>query len=360
MVEISRLIFSRVFYSLFISYMLKRKVPFYYLLLSCLLCAGLTVFGYHSSMAGASVAEEQIGTKNLPSSSLCQVDEPRLAGYSFIQPLLSVEPECESEKLMNIKSSISDQIQSFKNAGVITSASVYLKDFNNGDWISLNEQERYQPGSLMKVPTMIACLKMCEEDPMALDRVEIFQHPLTGKVQAFKSKSLTLGEKYKVRDLLQYMIAYSDNDATTLLVKEMNKNIFRKVFSDLQLPPVNMQSSDNPFTAHEISAFLNTIYNASYLNINNSEYAAALLAESDFSAGIQSGLPSGIKIVHKFGETGDGVTSQLHETAIIYIGKSAYLLTVMTKGKDMDQLPAVLSSISKLAYSGMLHLQKPV
>ena len=62
------------------------------------------------------------------------------------------------------------------------------------------------------------------------------------------------------------------------------------------------------------------------------------------------GVPENTIVAHKFGEMGDATTRQLHESGLVYIGKIPYLLTIMTKGYDIKQLPEVISSISKMVF----------
>ena len=68
-------------------------------------------------------------------------------------------------------------IDSFKRDGSITSASVYLQDFKRNDWINYNETERFNPGSLFKLPMLITYLRMNEANPGLLDSKMIFDTP---------------------------------------------------------------------------------------------------------------------------------------------------------------------------------------
>jgi beta-lactamase class A len=96
---------------------------------------------------------------------------------------------------------------------------------------------------------------------------------------------------------------------------------------------------------------MRAIYNASYLNVEDSEYAAEMLTKCDFKDGIMMGLPNGIQVAHKFGESGTPIDKQLHESAIVYLDGKSYLLTVMTKGKDIKVLSSLMGDISRLVYS---------
>ena len=108
---------------------------------------------------------------------------------------------------------ILNQIENYKNYQGVISASVYLKEFSHNEWIGVNEEEKYEPGSLFKVPILIAYLKMNEEHPGVLDKEILFNQQFSiDKVVAYKSKSIQLGKSYKVRELLKFMIEYSDNN----------------------------------------------------------------------------------------------------------------------------------------------------
>lgn len=288
------------------------------------------------------------------SQSSCSYSVKRLNGFSYTKPLLFVDNECESDDLSSVKQSVNQLIDNYKKSNVITSASIYLKSYNTNEWTSINPEEKYKPGSLLKVPELIAFLKMNELKPGLLDKEYSFDKPFEiNKKPEFISKSIQLGHKYKVRELLKYMIAYSDNNATLMLNNIIDVSVFKKVFTDLGLPAPDWNASDYPLTSPEFSLFVRALFNASYLTISDSEFATKLLGESDFKDGILKSLPKSIKIVHKFGEAGDANEKQLHESAIIYIDNNPYLLTIMTKGNDMKKLPDVINQISALIYQNM-------
>ena len=232
-------------------------------------------------------------------------------------------------------------------------ASIYLRTFDEGEWICINDEETYEPGSLLKLPVLITYMKISESKPEILNKEIAYNKP--GKVDlntVYNSKKIELGHTYSIKQLLKYMIAYSDNKATELLMDNIDDRQFVKTFTDLGLQaPQKGQSI--PVTAREYSIFLIALYNAAYLTIQDSEYATSLLGECDFKAGIVSGLPENIKVAHKFGESGDNNIHQLHETAIVYNNKSPYLLTIMTKGRDLKNLSSFLHDVSKLIYENV-------
>ncbi|MES1181766.1 MAG: serine hydrolase, partial [Flavobacterium sp.] len=156
------------------------------------------------------------------------------------------------------------------------------------------------------------------------------------------------GNAYTVRELLYEMTAKSDNYATILLLKNINAQLFKQLFTDIGLkdpPETDMNFKISPI---DYSKFLRILYNNTYLNARDSEYALSILSESTFRNGILQGLPDNTTVAHKFGEFNDGPYKELHESGIIYLNNSPYLLTIMTEGNRINNMPQVLSGIAKI------------
>jgi beta-lactamase class A len=269
---------------------------------------------------------------------------------------LFVDDVCEGDGLAKIKKDINTIIENYKNYNGVISASAYLKNINDNQWTVINEEEKYEPGSLFKVPILVAYLKMNEENPGTLDKELLFNKAFNiDKVVAYKSNTIQLGKSYKVRDLLKYMIVYSDNNATALLNNNLKPEILMKLFKDLELEVPNASAKQYFFTTKQYTLFMRAIFNASYLTIDDSEYAAQLLSQSEFDKGIRKGVPATVNIAHKFGESGSPVEMQLHESAIVYLKNKPYILTVMTKGKDNNSLSNLIAEISSVVYKNQVN-----
>lgn len=282
-------------------------------------------------------------------SRFCEYNVKRMSGLKFVRPILWVDDNCESERLIDTKQKITEIIAKYKQYDGVSSASVYLR--SNTDWTVVNEEEQYAPGSLFKVPILITVLKMDEEHPGFLSK-EVPYTSLTtsGKKINFEGRTIQLGRSYSIRELLTYMIKYSDNEATGLLQQHLDNKVLQKLFADLGLTVPNLYATQYLFKAKDYSLFMRTIFNAGYLTIKNSELAAELLSECEFKDGILRGLPAGTKVAHKFGEAGTDIEKQLHESAVIYLNDKGYMLTVMTKGKDFKKLSDMIAEISRTVY----------
>jgi beta-lactamase class A len=293
----------------------------------------------------------------LEANNSCNYSITRLNGFKYVKPLMFVDEPCEGSILSSTEQEITTIIENYKKFNGVTAASVYIREYNNNKWIAINDDVKYEPGSLFKVPVLITYLKMNEKNPGLLDKEITFnQHFIVDKKVAFKDKGIEFGKTYKVRELLRYMIQYSDNNATILLNNNIDSNVLIKLFSDLGLEKPQIKASHYYFTVREYSLFMRALYNASYLSIDDSEFAGELLSKCEFKEGIRLGVPSNISIAHKFGESGNPSEMQLHESAIVYLKDKPYLITIMTKGKDNKTLSKLIGEISSVTYKNMLSM----
>ncbi|MEO5570549.1 MAG: serine hydrolase [Bacteroidia bacterium] len=280
----------------------------------------------------------------------------RMNEYQFTHPLLLVDRFIESKDMMSLKNEVALMLEQKKQAGIIDAGSVYLRDMTSTDWMCVQPEEEFNPGSLIKVPIMMTYLREAEINPGLLNKKLSLDARRQVPRQTYEGDRILPGKSYSIRELLYYMVVKSDNYATLLLNENVNIPVFKKLFVDLGLPEPDVHDPDFHITSVNYSKFMRVLYNASYVNNENAEYALSLLVQSDFNEGIVKQLPPDIKVARKFGEWGNSKDSnnhQLHESGIVYINKNPYLITIMTKGRHVLPLPQAVSDISKLVYDRM-------
>src|SRR5205823_6605840 len=103
----------------------------------------------------------------------------RLDGYSYIHPLMFVEPLNKSPRYADMTQSIAGYIESKKQSRDIVSASFYLKDMSTNEWTGYNEGDKYLPGSLIKVPVLITYLRLEEQTPGVLNKQFFYKAPFS-------------------------------------------------------------------------------------------------------------------------------------------------------------------------------------
>jgi beta-lactamase class A len=278
-------------------------------------------------------------------------------GFRLTSPLLDVElPEgfsVNSEPL-SFKHKVTDFVTQQTDGTRVQNISVYYRDLADGPWFDINHDLEFNPASMMKVPVMVAWLKRAEKNPAVLKQTFLFNSTVDlSAPQNFKpQKTLVTGNRYTIETLLEYMISYSDNNATSLLYNNMATNELNAVLDGMDI--TNRHDDDNnSTTVHGYSGFFRILYNASFLNREMSEKALQLLSREDFPQGISAGVPKGIAVAAKFGEfeSGNrGEKKQLHEFGIVYHPKGHYILGIMTQGNDYTRQAEIIRDVSALVY----------
>lgn len=285
------------------------------------------------------------------------MEQLREQDRKFTRRLLLADVARENEQLGALKTNLALLINQAQTTGEVRSASVYIRMMNDGAWIAINEREQFSPGSLLKVQLLIAWLKQAEKNPAALQqRIRFEKHFEVQRVPIFTGPSLQSGHSYTIRELLRRMIVYSDNDATILLNTHLDSEADRKVYQDLGLRVPDANATDYPLTVQECSRFFRVLYNATYLDPDLSEYALRLLTDAAFAGGIATPLGD-VPVARKFGERGSGGEKEFHEIGIIYLDSHPYLLGVMTRGNNYDELISVVESISRLVYESLRNIR---
>jgi beta-lactamase class A len=276
--------------------------------------------------------------------------------FKLINPLIFTDSD---QRLFTeydpLDSQLNSYVASAKKDGSVSAVSVYFRDLNTGHWTGIDEDEEYNPSSMMKVTVLISYLRSSLQDNSVLSKaVDYPGEDWTG--QNYVEHTGRAAGDYPASDLLNDMIIDSDNSAMTALVKS-NLDQFVSTYNDFNLPQPKSDSSDY-MTARSYSVVFRSLFNASYLTRSLSNQALDLLTKTKFTAGLVAGVPASTTVAHKFGEHTYVDTAnnnallyhELHDCGIIYYPDHPYLLCVMTKGQDFSKLEKVISTISGKAY----------
>lgn len=273
--------------------------------------------------------------------------------HPLIEPLLScrINATVATQTYTELQKTLEDDIAHALASKAITRASVFLRNYESGEWLSINGDDGYYPSSLMKILTLIAYLRISETTPGFLDQtITITTIPKLAQQNIVPSRTAALGKTYTIRELLTMMIVNSDNTSSTLLTEHLDQTALQNIMTDLEITAPD-ESTTFTISPRLFSRFFSILYNSTYLSRANSEYALELLTQSTFNEGISSGIPSDVTVAHKFGENtfidSDGVhKTQLHECGLIY-REEPYLLCIMTEGTSQETLPNVIQGLTR-------------
>lgn len=280
-----------------------------------------------------------------------KIDMGHHAANRLTRPNLLNDEYVECGDLSVLKDEITQYIDDEKKKGEAQDISVYLRKPSTLSWFDINGGTMYMPSSIMKISIMIYYLLEARIRPEALEQKIFFdRQDKELNQQNIISTHLEENRYYTVKELLQALIEHSDNDASSLLAKNMDEKVYKELFTDLNLPEPDIFHSDYSMNVVQCSKFFRLLFNSNYLGREMSEYGLDLMTKCDFKNGILKGVDSTITVAHKFGErTGNGF-KELHEGGIIYVGNQPYILCIMTRGNDYDKLSDIIGNISRITY----------
>lgn len=281
--------------------------------------------------------------------------------FFFINPDLG----CNKKQVLDksnpivLKEKLNAYIAARIAAGEVSVVSVYFRDLADGPILGINENEEFIAASLLKVPTAITFFKLAEEEESDILQKRLhFQGEIRDEKaleQYFKpAQTIRPGTSYTIEELIFNSLVYSDNLSNEVLKSSIqsmrgNLNLIVQTYKELGLiATANINTPD--ISTRGYATIFRMLYNASYLSLKNSEKILSILAQSTFDEGIVSGIPKDIKVANKFGERFIGDEKQLHDCGIVYFPKNAYLLCVMTRGKEFAALTGIIGEISKMVY----------
>lgn len=210
--------------------------------------------------------------------------------------------------------------------------SVYIEDMKYGNKVVVNNRQIYS-ASLIKMFVMAATYGNMEQ---VIKNTAAY----TGSEESAKNQ---------IDRLLKNMIEVSDNESYNELVKlhspkksfaegcgvinkYLNENGYGQTGVHTTLHPAHSKYKKdglgrNVTSVEDCGKLLENIYNGTCVSKEASDSMIQLLLNQSNDLKIPSGLPEGIKVANKTGETSD----VQHDAAIVYGEKEDFILCIMTE-----------------------------
>lgn len=242
--------------------------------------------------------------------------------YPFLDPARNLLSQSDSitniqplrEKLNSISEREKDKVK----------ISLYFEFLNTGANISINQNERIFPASLAKLPLALLVMKKVENGSWKWDFTLTAgdENLNSGSGQLYKE---AYGTKFEIRRLLEELLINSDNTAYRILKNNTTLEERRELAVEIGLG--DLFEDQGKVSAKEYSRLLRTLYVASYLNRENSEYILELLSKNSFKEFLNLGLPTEVVFSHKQGENVN--LNVFADSGIVYLENRPYVLSVM-------------------------------
>lgn len=207
---------------------------------------------------------------------------------------------------------------------------LYVEFLNSGANISYNQDARYYPASLIKMPVAIAAVKRIQDGYWNWDsKLVIFDEDVDTKFGTIGN--LPIGTRLTIEELLKELLTKSDNTAYKMLLRNLGAGPVNDFLTETGL--VEFFDQDLNITAKEYTRLFRSLYTSSYLKREYSQKILNLLSLSERNY-LGQAIPADIIYSHKFGEN---VTEKIFaDSGIVYIPERPYIITVLYKGGSED------------------------
>ena len=223
--------------------------------------------------------------------------------------------------------------------------SVYFEFLNTGANVQINNDSRFYPASLVKLPSAMVAMKKVEDGDWKLSsRLVLYDQDKDNRYGQLHQEQT--GTSFTIEELLRRLLIESDNTAHNMFMRNFSSEELDELKDTIGLDDLFDEKSE--ISAKEYSRLFRSLYNSSFLKREGSQHILDLLTKTQFDNMLPSGMPADVLFAHKIGE--DDNQRNYLDSGIVYLQNRPYLLTVMVKQHDQPAAEQIMKRISEAAH----------
>jgi len=239
-----------------------------------------------------------------------------------------------------------EQLQKIVKDNGPDNVSIYFETLNSGANIQINNDTRYYPASLVKLPAAMVVMKKIEKGQWHLDnRLVLLDQDKDSRFGMLYKQPV--GTSFSIEELLQALLLQSDDTAHHIIMRNLSEDELNDLKNNTGLNDLFNEKGE--ISAKEYSRMFRSLYESSYLERASSQQILQWLSQTPFNDMLASGLPKGTIFAHKIGE--DDVNKNYLDSGIVYLPNRPYMLTVMIKQHDQNKANDIMRQISHATYN---------
>lgn len=245
----------------------------------------------------------------------------------------------------DLRSALADTIVRYAGSYAVACVSV------DGSWeATLNADEPYVSASMIKLAILGAFLDQSAQGAYDLDAsVSLPAADIVGGTGVIGSYGA--GSRWTYRELLGYMIEYSDNTATNALIDVMGIQAVNDWAASFGLEQTKLNrkmldpstSVENYMSANDIAKVMKAIWSGTFVDQEMSSFALSLLEGQTDSTGLCEGLPAGLSFAHK-----TGLLDSVRNDGGIVESESPYVLVVLSNGVNVRSAETCMAEVAQV------------
>ena len=254
---------------------------------------------------------------------------------------------------------LENQLKSIANEFPSIHPSVYVWDFQTGDYAELNADEVFPTASIIKLPVLVELFRSIEKGQLSLDEkmplTEYYRTEGSGSLQ-FKAEN----SEYTIDNLARVMITESDNSATNMLMARLGSMTdinsalrqwgLKHTYVQTWLPDLE---GTNHSTARDMAQILYNIDNPKFLTSESREKIFDYMGHVHNNRLIPAGLPQDAEFLHKTGDIG----TMLGDAGIVYApnGKRYIVVIFAKRPHNSPAGKEFIVKASEIIYNNMVY-----
>lgn len=237
--------------------------------------------------------------------------------------------------------------------------SVYVWDYQTGDYADINADEIFPTASIIKLPVLVELFRSIEKGQLNLEEkmplTEYYRTEGSGSLQ-FKAEN----SQYSIDNLARIMITESDNSATNMLIARLGSMTdinsalrqwgLKHTYIQTWLPDL---TGTNHSTARDMAQILYNIDNPKFLTNESREKIFDYMGHVHNNRLIPAGLPQGVEFLHKTGDIG----TMLGDAGIVYApnGKRYIVVIFAKRPHNSPAGKEFIVKASEIIYNNMVY-----
>ncbi|MFR1671615.1 MAG: serine hydrolase [Candidatus Gastranaerophilaceae bacterium] len=260
----------------------------------------------------------------------------------------------ENQRLTGLE----NQLQNLASMYPSIHPSVFVWDYESGNYADMNADEIFATASIIKLPVLAELFRSIEQGELTIyDEMPLTEYYRTegsGSLQ-FKAANST----YTIDTLARMMITESDNSATNMLIAKLGSMTdINRAIRNWGLKHTGVQTwlpdydGTNHTTARDMATILYNLDNPNFLSVTSRERIFDYMGHVHNNRLIQAGLPAGTVFMHKTGDIG----KMLGDAGIVFApdGKKYIVVILANRPHNSPLGKEFIVKASEIIYNNMV------
>jgi beta-lactamase class A len=241
-----------------------------------------------------------------------------------------------------LKRSIENYIKEFQGQ-----YGIYYINLNDGSEFGINDKDEYMAASTIKIPLNLYLFKNIEDGLInPEDLMTYTQEDYEGGTGSIQFEEI--GSEYTIRELSKLSIEVSDNIATNMLIRLLDRKKFKDYMNEQDgiVLDYSIDIYRNVSCPKDMALYMKKVYE---FYRNNEKLGGELMnyfENTVFNDRIPKLLPKEVRVAHKVGTQ----VKTFNDVAIVFANEP-YIISIMSKNiEDQAEAYDVIANISKKVY----------